>query len=279
MDMAPAARTTTEPRAPVRYAAVGALCASALPLLAVPQVEWLGWLILGALAPVAAVHVRRQFGRHLLLLAVTIALLGLVPINTDTSYGHMLTMGSVLVAVVAGPYLLSTRAFRERVLTFPIRMGRRWSKREIGYVVLAGVGAYLLLPFYLADTGSYLNWHAEPHPSRIIRLFVGTNALGIWDEVFFVGVCLALFRQHLPFLLANAAQAALWTAFLYDLGFRGWGPLVIFPFAMSQGYVFKRGNSLLYIVTVHLTIDFVLFLVLVHLHNPGYLRIFVTSPF
>jgi membrane protease YdiL (CAAX protease family) len=277
--MALAVWTTTEPKAPVKYAVVGALCAGALPLLALPQVEWLGWLILGAVTPFAAVHLRRQFGRHLLLLTAAIALLGLVPINTDISYGHMLTMGSVLVAVVAGPYLLSTQAFREQVITFPFRMGRRWSKREIGYVIFAGLGAYLLLPFYLADTGSYLNWRAELNPSHIIRLFIGTNALGIWDEIFFVGVCLALFRQHLPFPLANVAQAALWTAFLYELGFRGWGPLVIFPFAMSQGYIFKRSKSLLYIITVHLTIDFMLFLVLVHLHNPGYLRIFITSPF
>jgi len=277
--MALAVGATTEPRAPVKYAAVGALCAAALPLLALPRIEWLGWAILGVVAPVAAARFRRQFSRHLLLLAAAIALLGLVPINTDISYGHMLTMGSVLVAVVIGPYLLSTRAFGERVISFPFRMGRRWSTREIGYVVLAGIGSYLLLPFYLADTGSYLNWRAELDPSHIVRLFLGTNALGIWDEIFFVGVCLALFRQHLPFLLANMAQAVLWTAFLYELGFRGWGPLVIFPFAMSQGYVFKRSKSLLYIITVHLTIDLMLFLVLVHLHNPGYLRIFVTSPF
>jgi membrane protease YdiL (CAAX protease family) len=278
-DMATAVRAATEPRAAVRYAGVGALTAGALPLLALPEFEWLGWSILGALAVVAATRSRRQFGRHLLLLAAAIALLGLVPINTDISYGHMLTMGSVLVAVVAGPYLLSTRVLGERVITFPFRMGRPWSKREIGYVILAGIGSYLLLPFYLAGTGSYLNWRAELDPSHIVRLFLGTNALGIWDEIFFVGVCLALLRRHLPFALANVAQAALWTAFLYELGFRGWGPLVIFPFAMSQGYIFKRSKSLLYIITVHLTIDFMLFLVLVHLHNPGHLRVFVTSPF
>jgi membrane protease YdiL (CAAX protease family) len=277
--MAVAVRTTAEPRAPVRYAAVAALCAGALPVLALPWLDWLGWSILGAVAVLAAVWSRSQFGRHLLLLAAAIALLGLVPINTDIAYRHMLIMGSVLVAVVAGPYLISTWAFHEQVITFPFRMGRRWSPREIGYVVVAGIGSYLLLPFYLADTGSYLNWRAELDPSHIIRLFIGTNALGIWDEIFFVGVCLALFRRHLPFPLANIAQAALWTAFLYELGFRGWGPLVIFPFALSQGYIFKRSKSLLYIITVHLTIDFMLFLVLVHLHNPGYLRIFVTSPF
>jgi hypothetical protein len=71
----------------------------------------------------------------------------------------------------------------------------------------------------------------------------------------------------------------MWTSFLYELGFRGWGPLLIFPFALSQGYVFKTTKSLLYIITVHLTIDFMLFLVLIHLHHPEHLRIFLTSPF
>ncbi|MEK7153879.1 MAG: CPBP family glutamic-type intramembrane protease, partial [Patescibacteria group bacterium] len=125
----------------------------------------------------------------------------------------------------------------------------------------------------------YLNWSVELDPSHIIRLFLGTNALGIWDEVFFVGVCLALLRQHMPFIWANCIQATLWTAFLYELGFRGWGPFAVFFFALSQGYIFKRSKSFLYIITVHLTIDFILFLVLIHLHHPEHLRIFVTSPF
>lgn len=277
--MALAVRTTTQQQDPIKYVAVGGLCVAALTLLALPQVEWLGWVILGVMALAAAVYVRHRFARHLLIVVAAIALLGLTPINTDVSISHMLTMGCVLIAVVAGPYHLSTQVLGEQVLTFPLRTGRRWSRRELGYLALAGVGSYLLLPYYLADTGAYLNWTAEPDPGHLVRLFIGTNGLGIWDEIFFVGVCLALFRQHLPFLPANLAQAALWTAFLYDLGFRGWGPLIVFPFALSQGYVFRRSKSMLYVIAVHLTVDLMLFLALVHLHNPGHLRIFITSPF
>jgi membrane protease YdiL (CAAX protease family) len=277
--MALAVRSTTQPQDLVRYAAVGGLCVAALALLAFPRAEWFGWAVLGGMALAAVAHLRHRFSQHLLMLVAAVALLGLAPVNTDVSYGHMLTMGGMLIAVVAGPYHLSTQVLGERVITFPMRAGRRWSRRELGYLALAGVGSYLLLPYYLADTGSYLYWHAEPEPGQLVRLFIGTNALGIWDEVFFVGVCLALFRQHLPFLPANLAQAALWTAFLYELGFRGWGPLIVFPFALSQGYVFKRSKSMLYVIAVHLTVDLMLYLALVHLHNPQHLRIFLTSPF
>jgi membrane protease YdiL (CAAX protease family) len=213
------------------------------------------------------------------LLAGMLALLGLIPINTDISYGHMLSMGSVLTLTVALPYLTSKYLFKDKVITFPFRFGRKWRKREIAYVFLAGIVSYFLLPFYLGTTGSYLNWSAELEPGKIIRLFIGTNALGIWDELFFVGVCLALLRQHIPFMWANLTQAFLWTTFLYELGFRGWGPPLIFLFALSQGLIFSRSKSLLYIITVHLTIDFILFLTLIHLHNPETLRIFITSPF
>lgn len=268
-----------EPGLTYKYAVVGLLAGGTPPLLAIPGLKWLGWLLLGlALAALIPRH-RNRFGRHMLLLGSMLALLGLIPINTDISYGHMAIMGSVLIATVALPYLATKYLFQDQAVTFPFRFGRKWHRREIGYVLLAGVISYLVLPYYLASTGSYLNWSADLEPSKIIRLFIGTNALGIWDELFFVGVCLALLRRHLPFIWANTVQAALWTTFLYELGFRGWGPYAIFLFALSQGYIFSRSKSLLYIITVHLTIDFMLFLTLLHLHNPHILRIFITSPF
>lgn len=272
-------QNTAEPPTTFKYTVLGLICTSAPPLLAIPSLKWFGWLLLGLVVLALITQYPSRFSRHMLLLVAAIGLLGLIPINTDISYAHMLSMGGVLIATVAMPFFITTYGFKERTITFPFRFGRPWRKREIAYVCLAAVASYFLLPFYLSSTGSYLNWEAVPETSHIVRLFIGTNALGIWDEIFFVGVCLALLRQHLPFIWANIAQATLWTTFLYELGFRGWGPIAIFLFALSQGYIFKRSKSLLYIITVHLTIDFILFLVLFHLHNPEYLRIFVTSPF
>lgn len=274
-----ASETATEPAAAYKSLTVGLLSAAAPPLLAIPGLKWLGWLLLSLGVVLLIPYGRSAFATHISLLAGMLALLGLIPINTDISYSHMAVMGSVLVATIALPYLSSHYLTKDKVITFPFRFGRKWRKREIAYVLFAAVVSYLLLPFYLAHTGSYLNWSADLELSKVIRLFLGTNALGIWDELFFVGVCLALLRQHIPFLWANLAQAFLWTTFLYELGFRGWGPPLIFLFALSQGFIFSRSKSLLYIITVHLTIDFILFLTLIHLHNPDVLRIFITSPF
>jgi len=267
-----------EPSVSFKYGAVVAICAGAVPLLAIPSLKLWGWLVVGLVSAALAFSYKSRFSRHMLLLALALALLGLVPINTDIGYGHMFGMGAVLLATILLPLWVTRHLFKEKTIAFPFRFGRRWYKREIAYIFFAGFASYLILPFYLHSTGSYLNWEAVPDSSHIVRLFIGTNALGIWDELFFVGICLALLRQHLPFIWANVAQAALWTTFLYELGFRGWGPVAIFFFALSQGYIFKRSRSLLYIITVHLTIDFVLFLVLVHLHNPQHLRLFLTSP-
>lgn len=262
-----------------KYAVVALLCAGAPPLLAIPAHKWLGWLLLALSMALLIPSYKSRFSQHIGLLVGMLALLGLIPINTDISYIHMITMGSVLIATVLVPYFVSRHVLKDHVITFPFRFGRKWRRREMAYVFLAAIASYLLLPYYLGTTGSYLNWSAELEPSKVIRLFIGTNALGIWDELFFIGVCLALLRQHLPFIWANIVQAFLWTTFLYELGFRGWGPPLIFLFALSQGYIFSRSKSLLYIITVHLTIDFMLFLTLIHLHNPEYLRIFITSPF
>jgi hypothetical protein len=75
---------------------------------------------------------------------------------------------------------------------------------------------------------------------------------------------------------ANLAQAALWTAFLCELGFTGWGPIFIFGFALLQGWIFQKTHSLLYTLTIHLSLDFVLFISIIHSHHPELINIFIT---
>lgn len=186
-------------------------------------------------------------------------------------------MGSTLTAAVIIPYLVSRFVYRDYRIRFPFHHGRKWHSKEVAYIAFAGVMAYLILPFYLTRTGAYQNWPSATDTSSIIRLFIGTNALGIWDELFFIGVVFGLLRHYFPFIWANIFQAVLWTAFLYELGFIGWGPIAVFLFALLQGLVFKRTESLLYIVTIHLTVDFFLFLSLIHAHHPHLINIFLTG--
>ncbi len=233
-----------------------------------------GYVVLAA-AVVAAVMVDRRLARDLLLIAFGLVTISLVPINTDISVGHMLAMGAALSIAVAVPYLVSRHGYGDHAVRFPIMAGHTWTTLEKWYLVIVFVVGWVVLPVYMIPSGVFENWPAASDASTLTRLFVGTNALGIWDELFFICTCFALLRRHFVDWQANVLQAVLFTSFLWELGFHAWGPLLIYPFALVQGWIFKLTRSLTYIVCVHLLFDFVLFLVLVHAHNRGWLQLFL----
>ena len=76
----------------------------------------------------------------------------------------------------------------------------------------------------------------------------------------------------------NLLQAIVFVSFLWELGYRSWGPALTIPFALVQGWIFATTASLGYVVTVHLLFDAIVFLVLVHAHNPHLFDFFVTIP-
>jgi membrane protease YdiL (CAAX protease family) len=228
------------------------------------QVKPWGWLLLPiglALLGLTETDFRKDF----ILIYISMTLLGITPITTDTSTGHFIGMGITLTLAIFVPLLLSRRFGRP--ITFRFRYNRKWLKKEICYILFTAVIAYFLLPFYLKSTGAYRNWSVQPNGDSITRLFIGTNALGIWDELFFVNTVLGIYRRHLSFATANLLQAVLFTSFLFELGFTGWGPVMIFIFAIIQGVIFRKTDSLFYVITIHLTLDFILFLALVHLYT------------
>ena len=47
----------------------------------------------------------------------------------------------------------------------------------------------------------------------------------------------------------------MFVSFLWELGYREWGPLLTIPFALIQGWIFRRTTSLTYVVAVHLLFD------------------------
>lgn len=254
------------------YAALLLTCLTAVFLIGF-QAKPFGWIVL-ALAIMALTRCRPVFAKHVILLHISLGILGLAPIETDIRTGPALTMAALLTSALLFPYLVSKYVYKEKLITFPFRSNRRWSKREIVYVLLAAVIAFIVLPYYLRTTGAYLNWPDTKSGGDIIRLFIGTNALGIWDELFFICTALAILRRYFPFWQANLAQAVLFTSFLHELGFTGWIFILIFIFALLQGYIFSKTESLLYIITIHLTVDLVLFLALVNVYNPDWVPIF-----
>lgn len=255
------------------YASLWLTCLTAIVLIGF-QVKPFGWILL-ALAIMALTRCRPAFTKHVILLHISLAILGIAPIETDIRTVPALTMAALLTSAILVPFLVSKYVYKEKLISFPWRGKRKWRKREITYIVLAGVVAFFILPIYLRSNGVYFNWPNVKTTEDIIRLFIGTNALGIWDELFFICTALAILRKHFPFWQANLAQAVLFTSFLYELGFTGWFFIVIFIFALLQGYIFSKTESLLYIVTIHLTIDFILFLALINVYNPNWVPIFL----
>ena len=67
-------------------------------------------------------------------------------------------------------------------------------------------------------------------------------------------------------------------SFLWELGYQLWAPVFTIPFALLQGFIFQRTRSLAYVVTVHLSFDPDIFMILVHAHTPELFDWFVTSP-
>jgi hypothetical protein len=233
-----------------------------------------GYVVLAA-GLLVATKVDRRLVKDLLLIAFGLVAISLVPINTDISWHHMLFMGAALTVAVVVPYQVSRFGYRDHAVRFPILAGHKWTTLEKWYLVAVLVLGWAILPVYMIGSGVYLNWPAAADLSTLSRLFVGTNALGIWDELFFICTCFTLLRRHFVDWQANVIQAALFTSFLWELGFHAWGPLLIYPFALVQGWIFQLTRSLTYIVCVHLLFDFVLFLVLVHAHNRGWLQLFI----
>ena len=264
----------------------------AAPAFFVARIPWLGWALLAAGLLVALLLERgRSAGaegmaipdasatgirnpsllRDLPLIAIGLLIVSAIPLEAQLDNLAFLRFAVALGGAVAVPYVISRWVYRDHAIRFPWRGGGRWTTFQWTWLVAVLVLGWLILPFYFITSGVYQNWPVVDTPDLIARLFVGVGAVGIWDELFFICTCFALLRRHFPDWQANGLQAIVFVSFLWELGYREWGPLLTIPFALLQGFIFFKTRSLAYVVTVHLLFDAVVFLVLVHAHNPGLL--------
>jgi membrane protease YdiL (CAAX protease family) len=272
----------------------------AAPAFFVIQIPWIGWALLaaGLVAALALAKGRADAAakpgldpaatadsatprppsllRDLSLITVGLLIVSAIPLEAELDNIAFLRFAAGLGGAVAVPYAISRWVYRDGVdrrgaIRFPWRGGARWTSFQWTWLVAVLVLGWLILPFYFITSGVYQNWPVVDSPDLIARLFVGVGAVGIWDELFFICTCFALLRRHFPDWQANGLQAIVFVSFLWELGYRAWGPLLTIPFALLQGFIFFKTRSLAYVVTVHLLFDAVVFLVLVHAHNPGML--------
>lgn len=280
------------------------LACLAAPAFFVLQVTWLGWVLLvlalvgawwgerggpggllGGIEPVghgaaaSTVHDAQtrppSLLRDLSLIALGMLVVSVIPLHAELDNLAFVRFTLALGGAVALPYVVSRFVYRDRAIGFPWRGGTRWTAFQWGWLVGVLVLGWLILPFYFITSGVYANWPVVDSPEMIARLFVGVGAVGIWDELFFICTVFVLLRRHFVMWQANVLQAIVFVSFLWELGYQAWGPLLTIPFALLQGFIFMKTRSLGYVVSVHLLFDAVVFLVLVHAHNPGVFGFFL----
>lgn len=258
-----------------KYATVALLAGSAVILFGLYDQPLRVWGFSALLASVALSWcASKRFAKDILLIALGLGILRTISLEADISWPNMFLMGAVLGASVFVPYALSRWVYRDHAIRFPTRKGRKWSRLEFGWLAFVVIVGWLVLPRYFFYSGAYLNWPAVVTPSEISRLFIGVNAVGIWDELFFICTVFTLLHRHFSFWPANIVTSIIFVSFLWELGYRSWAPLITIPFALVQAVIFTRTKSLPYTVTVHLLFDAVVFLSIVHAHHPQALPIF-----
>lgn len=236
----------------------------------------LAWLVPGfILWGVSAVFTARdpdpRRRRNLLILLGCIAVLAFAPIDTGLDTPHIVTLFLYFAVVLVGPVLVMRRfgPGELRWRFWPVR----FSLRDIIYTVISVPLAWGVIEVYFFHLNPGLAEH-WPMPEiydrgMMQRLIVGINAVGIWDELFFINIVYSLLREVFPARVANPAQAVVYTSVLYDMAFTGHGVWIVYGFALTQGMMYEKSRVLLWVLLVHLIVDLFLVLAILQWHYPG----------
>jgi hypothetical protein len=225
------------------------------------------WLLsAGALALGGSSRERRNLG----ILLVCLLVLAFTPIHTGLSTAHFFTLGLPFLFVVLLPYLFMRWQAPGEVVwrLFPKRLA--W--KDIFYVMIAVPLSWVIIQgyFFTLTPDLAANWPLpSPYdPDAVNRLVLGINAVGIWDELFFINTVYVLLRGIYPSWISNLAQAVVYTSVLYTMAFTGAGPIIVYCFALTQGAMYERAGVLFYVLLVHLIIDVFLVLAILSYHYP-----------
>lgn len=232
-----------------------------------------GWPLLATSLVLAYRTPQRNWWRTTVLLAYLIILLFFTAIDGDTSNAHVLELALKLgFGVLVVPALVA-RFWLKEPLDYSWFNGR-WSLRMWMWFPLGFVLSFTFLYVYFHYWTPTLH-HSWPLPlegeraGALWRLFWGCNFIGVWDELAFINFVFILLGRYFGFREANFAQAFFFTSFLHEMAFVGWGPVVIFFFALIQGLTYRTTRSLFYIIILHLMIDSVLFYMIANRWYPG----------
>lgn len=213
-----------------------------------------------------------RFRRRLGVLLGMVAILTVAPINTDTSTGHFMSLGLAFFLVIFMPAVVLGKT-DPGVIRYQL-LPRKFRWRDIFYVAISIPLSWAAFELYFKVVSPEVPTHwvlpVQPNDEASWRLFIGINSVGIWDELFFVNTVFAVLRSIFPFRVANAGQAVIYTAVLTRMAFTGLGPVLIVIFAWTQGSMFEESENLLYVLLVHLIVDFFLLAAIFDHYYAGY---------
>ena len=203
-----------------------------------------------------------------LALASAIIILSFAPIHTGLSNSHFLILSTCFALAIVLPSVI---LWHKDVITFNL-FPKQVDKVDLFYTILSIPLAWgvFILYFRILNPEVPFNWMqpTKPENEQLFRLFLGINGVGIWDELFFINISYAIIRKLFYFWPANLAQAVIYTGVLWDMAFKGFGILFVYIFAITQGAMYERSKVLLWVLVVHLIVDYFLFQAIVSAHYP-----------
>lgn len=260
----------TNTRSPLHYVALIGFAVATVLLI---PLEWFaaGLIVWAATAVTVWRTGDGKLRRNMGLLLLAVLVLGFAPIHTNLDTSHFFTLGLPFFLVIAGPYLyMRYRAPGELEWRF---WPREWSWRDVIYTLSSVPLSWGIIQIYFFHLNPELPTHwpltPEHDPAAVTRLAIGINCVGIWDELFFVNTVYVLLRGLFPARWANLAQAVVYTSVLYHMAFTGWGIVIVYVFALTQGFMYEKSRVLLYVLIVHLIVDLILVLAILQYHAPN----------
>ena len=246
-------------------------------VLLIPAAQWIAGTLSAVVAAwLIATDEEPKLRLRMATLLGCVVLLVLTDINPSLATENFLKVGIPFTLVIVVPAII--HHFGDRGIIRYRFLPVHWRKQDIIYTILSVPLAWVVLKSYewgnrtFFDDELFRTWTLgpAPDPEEIRRLFIGINLVGIWDELFFVNTAFALLRSLFSFRLANAVQAVIYTAVLYDIAFTGCGIFIVFLFAWTQGSMFEKSESLLWVLIVHLIVDYFLVAFIVQAYYPDY---------
>jgi membrane protease YdiL (CAAX protease family) len=261
----------TDERLLPRYLSLALLCVCT-PLLIPLRLTMAGaivWLI-GAVALVSVKN--NAFRIRMGILYAVIAVLALSPINTGLQTRHFIALGIPFAGALFGPTIILRLIGDKGAIDWKF-WPRKFSFLDVLYTTISFPISWWVFKWYFFNMNPDMptHWLQPPEYDRAqaVRLIIGINAVGIWDELFFINTVYGCLRSLFPARWANLGQAVIYTSVLNRMAFTGVGPIVVGLFALTQGMMYEKSRCLLYVLTVHVIVDVFLLMAIFHHYYPA----------